>query len=95
MGKYSPIGSMIRGTLETITGCALISFNDDGSWDYDGETDVWWDEQRTLTKDGEDLFVDEAGYSWKASELRDYDQTQCPWEYKDIRAACDCRKAAA
>ena len=59
-------GSRIRGTLETLSGVALAERwgrTKDGllSFEWAGETDVWWDEQKTVRIDGERVFVDEDG----------------------------------
>ena len=76
MWAFSPNGSPITGTLEKMTGTALTSCDGferapDGKLEYHhiGQTDVDWDSQETDTKDGEPLFVDEDGNSWKASQL--------------------------
>lgn len=77
MYAFAPNGSPICGTLESVPGCAETvddSFerNDDGSLDYNhaGETDVWWDDQTTLsTVTGETIFVDRNGNQWAASQL--------------------------
>lgn len=74
----APDGSRIVGTFERIPGCAEVV---PGSWsrrktgelefDYDGHTEVYWNDQRTLEhgQTGERLFVDEAGEIWRESQL--------------------------
>ncbi len=57
--RFAPLpcpecGAMARGTLETIPGLAEFAPAADGSIEYTGYTNVWWDEQRTV--------VDEGGY---------------------------------
>jgi hypothetical protein len=75
MRMYSPDGYIIVGTLESLQGCATInrdSFKEEGdgfAFDYSGTTEVWWNAQKTITQDGERLFVDENGEAWKESEL--------------------------
>lgn len=62
-------GRPVDGTLERLSGKALIipdSFRTDPSgdlvFDWDGETEVWWDEQRTETDDnGNRYFIDDYG----------------------------------
>ncbi len=50
--RHPEFGTEPRGTVETLSGCALFS-EENGTYDWDGETDVWWDEQRTVEhKDG-------------------------------------------
>jgi hypothetical protein len=56
----------IQGTLERISGTAKAttgSRSSDGmiEVDYDGYTEVYWDEQRTVEKHGVRQFVDEDG----------------------------------
>ncbi len=56
----------IAGTLERLAGIATIDegrIEADGSvdFDYSGETTVWWDEQRTVQRTGQRVFIDENG----------------------------------
>jgi hypothetical protein len=65
----------IKGTLETVPGCALASVSiDEGGEiqvDYLGETDVWWDDQKgMLTEEGQRIFVGEDGLHYSENELR-------------------------
>ncbi len=68
----SPNGSPIIGTEETLTACALATFRwEDGrvAYDYAGETECDWDNQRTLTtSDGKELLRDENGVIWPSSQ---------------------------
>ena len=55
-------GEEIEGTLENLTGTAIVSSatrNADGSieMDYEGSTDIDWNTQTTVKRDGEILFV--------------------------------------
>ena len=66
----SPTGSKIVGTLETIPGiCRLVDISDDGRVDYLGGTDILWDAQETVTRDGKTVFVDEGGDEWTFDQL--------------------------
>jgi hypothetical protein len=72
-----PDGAAIIGTLETVRGVAGIEAGSvrraaDGgiAFDYAGETDIWWDEQKTVLRDGERVFVDENYNAHRESELR-------------------------
>lgn len=71
MAQYkSPTGLLIEGTLERLSGKALVSdIQDDGTPVYYGETEIWWDEQRTVTRDDKAIFVDEAGEEWTFDQL--------------------------
>jgi len=60
---YAPNGSPILGTLENLTGRAEIrdgSFRmEDGAlaFDHAGETEVFWDGQETVSRDGKTVFL--------------------------------------
>jgi len=62
-----------RGTVERLTGVALLSEPDaDGRVEYTGWTDVWWDEQRSVTdKRGRVRLICHAGHEWWA-EIQEY-----------------------
>jgi hypothetical protein len=72
----SPAGKLITGTLERMSGRANIVADSvrkgDGGieFDYDGSTDIFWDEQHTVTREGELVFLDEDGNDYLESELR-------------------------
>jgi hypothetical protein len=68
---YSPQGTEIVGTLETITGRASIQdISDTGEPDYSGGTEVFWDEQKTvLNEAGQAIFLDENGEQWTFDQL--------------------------
>lgn len=76
----SPKNTLIKGTLETIPGCALINnpraaghgFTNGDRFDFDwsGDTECYWDDQTTDMHEGERLFVDENGDNFKESDLR-------------------------
>ena len=73
---YAPNGKEIMGTLEVIHGQAgimpgTIKRNDDGTFDfdYDGDTEMFWDEQRTKTEEGQRIFLDEDGNEWYERDL--------------------------
>lgn len=66
----SPTGATVVGTMERIPGTArIVGIEDSGRPVYVGETDVDWDGQETLTRDGKLLFVDEHGTTWTFDEL--------------------------
>jgi hypothetical protein len=45
--KCPECGQPAKGTLETISGLALMTFDAEGNAEYDGETKVDWDNQVT------------------------------------------------
>ena len=70
----APNGKSIVGTLETVPGCAWAAtfevLQDNAlSPEYSGETDVWWDGQETVRRDGEDIYLDEDYEEWPESKL--------------------------
>ena len=44
--KCPECGELAQGAVEVVAGLAQMIVNDDGTWDYEGYTDVWWDEQK-------------------------------------------------
>ena len=57
-----------KGTLETIPGIALLLFDEDGSAEYFGQTDVCWDGQVTIRAgDGRVTLICADGHEWLAS----------------------------
>ena len=73
---YAPNGQEIMGTLEVIHGRAgimpgTVIKKDDGTFDfdYDGDTEVFWDEQLTKTEEGQRIFLDEEGNEWYEKDL--------------------------
>lgn len=58
-------GEEARGTVEELSGVALFVDDDGDDVEYLGETEIWWDEQRTRTNEkGEVELVCEGGHSW-------------------------------
>jgi hypothetical protein len=57
-----------KGILETIPGIARLHFDEDGSAEYAGGTDVGWDGQESvLAPDGRVTLVCPDGHEWLAS----------------------------
>lgn len=66
----SPSGSPIIGTSDTVSCRAeIVGIEDDGTPEYEGDTEVFWDEQETKERDGKILFMDEDGYEWTFDQL--------------------------
>jgi hypothetical protein len=70
----APNGCEIKGTLETLSGVALtleLSRSADGTvtFEYEGETKIWWDEQKTVRRHGKAVFVDTEGNEWTEDQL--------------------------
>jgi len=77
MNLVSQKGTLIVATLERLSGRALIVPSSvraeptgGFSFDYEGTTDIFWDDQRTVTQDDERVFLDEEGEEYLESELR-------------------------
>lgn len=66
----SPHGSPIVGTSDTVPVTAFIhGISYDGKPDYQGSSEVYWDDQKTRTRGGKILFIDEAGDEWTFDQL--------------------------
>ena len=54
-----------HGTLETLSGIARISETSEGKLIYTGETEVCWDEQKTVVNGhGHIFFACSCGHTW-------------------------------
>jgi len=71
MPWYSPDNTEIVGTLEKLTGRASISgISETGEPQWAGDTEVFWDEQQTVTNDKDQLiFLDEDGDQYTFDQL--------------------------
>jgi len=74
MDLVSPKGKKIVGTYETLEGCAKIDkacVAGDGHIDftYEGTTEVWWDNQKTVQRNRRPMFVDEDGGIWTEAQV--------------------------
>jgi len=73
---YAPNGNLIVGTAEELCGVALISHFEEPSADsleYAGETSIWWESQKSFTREtpsgGSLVFVDENHCEWLEDNL--------------------------
>jgi len=68
----SPTGSPIQGTIERLSGICLVDgINDDGTPSYlECGTKIFWDDQRSATKDNKILYLDENGAEWTFDQLQ-------------------------
>jgi hypothetical protein len=56
------------GTIDTIQACAGVFKNDDGSFDYEGYTNIYWDSQFTDTDDeGHVTLICKEGHTWQSA----------------------------
>jgi hypothetical protein len=76
MRAFAPNGLEIIGTFERIQARAEIidgsfSRTKDGklSFDYQGSTEVFWEEQHTEIRNGSPLFLDEMGEIWAEDDI--------------------------
>jgi len=70
----------LRGTLETVTGVALVQGRDsDGNPVYTGKTELWWEEEATVYRSGQRIWVDYDGNEWCDSEV----------EWRECDSACE------
>lgn len=71
----TPTGKKILGTLDEIPGRANVeSLTRDPRTKtidivYSGETTVFWDGQRTITRKGQRIWLDENGDEWPENKL--------------------------
>lgn len=66
----SPSGSPIVGTYERLTARAnATEYSATGEPDYAGDTEVFWDEQKTVMRDGSMIYLDEDGMEWIFTDL--------------------------
>jgi hypothetical protein len=59
-------GERVYGTADIIPGTALLIENDDGTFDYAGETKVDWDGQTHRTRDDQTIVCCANGHEWMA-----------------------------
>ncbi len=76
MQAFHPNGQQVVGTAETVPGRAEIVADSfvrqaDGTaeFDWEGETEIFWDGQQTDERDGERIFLTHEGEECKESEL--------------------------
>lgn len=73
MKAKAPNGKEITGTLEVCQANANISKfwreNGELKFEYSGETVMFWDEQKSVTRNGGFVFLDEDGGEWLESEI--------------------------
>ena len=72
----APNGKLIIGTLERLSSRANIvegSFtrneNSTLTFEYEGYTEVFWEEQKTVHRNGRPIFLDEEGFQWEETQL--------------------------
>lgn len=82
--KFTPCnclecGEPLMGTVETVPGVALMDQDqdEDGHFEYSGETKIFWEGQTTdVLDDGKWLVQCENGHEW-AAEVEDGDGAGC------------------
>lgn len=61
-------GDTPKGTLETVTGLALLQHEDNGLFTYSGETKMFWDEQKSVPVDSERVtLLCHQGHDWESA----------------------------
>ena len=59
-----------KGTVEVVKGLALLAFGEDGIAEYGGETEVWWNDQKTIIdENGNVTLVCSNNHEWLSSLL--------------------------
>ena len=75
MRAYSPTGSLIVQTLEVVPATSGITPNSfrmihgELDFDWDGNTEIEWNDQKTVMRENQRVFVDEEGLEWLESQL--------------------------
>jgi hypothetical protein len=86
---YSPTGVQITGTLETLKGRAHISgISSEGVPEHAGGTEIFYEEGRTVERDGKIVFLDDEGGEWTFDQLtseppEDGDETEVDDDAED------------
>ena len=63
-------GEPARGTLEEVQGVALVMADPQtGKPLYAGETDIDWDSQQTVQREGKPVWVCASGHDWPADAI--------------------------
>lgn len=66
----APNGNPIVATDERCPGTSGILWDEDGTWDYDGNgTEMGWDAQDTVKLGGQIVFLDEDSNQWLECQL--------------------------
>lgn len=66
-------GEEASGTVESLMGVAMIE-RLHGEFQYSGYTDVLWDAQKSVTKDGKELLVCGNGHEWYSQRIKDAEE---------------------
>jgi len=60
-------GELVKGTVEVLSDMSLLLVGEDGTAEYEGETKIWWDEQKAvLDADGRATLICENGHEWQS-----------------------------
>src|SRR5215469_8901770 len=72
---FSPRGAKIVGTYARVMVRAdIVGFDPDtGEPEFEGYTEVFWDTQETVERDGKPLYLDEDGYEWTVDQIHSDD----------------------
>lgn len=75
----APDGTPIVGTLERLIGRAEISgILPSGQPDYEGSTEVFWNDQQTVLHEGKIVYLDDGGRKWTFDQLVPADEWKEP-----------------
>jgi hypothetical protein len=67
-GTCPTCGESVYGTVDLVPAVAYVHDNGDGTFDYDGESKMYWDGQHTdTTHDGRPLVQCHNGHEWPAA----------------------------
>ena len=69
--KCPDCGEELTGTLEEVQGEALLQPDGKGGYDYQGQTNIFWDYQQTVRADGKDTLLCDNGHSWLSARIKE------------------------
>jgi hypothetical protein len=70
-------GTRIIGTLEVVYGVSYIeNVSSPTDYEHSGYTDIWWDGQMTVVRDGKTVFVDENGDEFTENEVHKVEDSE-------------------
>lgn len=64
-------GEPVHATHEKLEGQAILVADGEGGYSYEGTTEVFWDDQRTIQENGEDCLLCPEGHEWTSKRIED------------------------
>lgn len=64
-------GELVYATYEVLDGQAILTPDDDGGYDYEGTTEVFWNNQHTSQVNGKDCLLCVNGHEWTSGKTEE------------------------